>query len=936
MPNTVNGSPSPFGIAGFGFATHEVNGALDRQAADHPYDVTATFNLNTGVALEPNGKRYSVENVEPPKDLVAYLPLGLVGNPTAAQRCTDVQLIGNGNGNAVETECPPGSRVGTIVVLDNGSVAGTASGEVASALYSMVPEKGYPAQFGLKIVGVPVTLYASLVHTTFGYALRVAVPGVPTTVSVEGAALTFFGDPNTMDGQSSESRAFLTNPTDCSTGPLTARMEADSWAEPGKWISAVPEPIVYPGIVGCDLLRFEPMIAMSPEVTQAEEPSGYEIDIKIPQNPSQFPLLATPDLKNLTMTLPEGVTISPGAGGGLLGCEATGMHGFDMPTNLPDGQQRTPTEAGEGEAIGPDGMSHLVPGHCPLASQIGTIQIATPLLEKPLEGHVYVAQPQCGGTGQSECTAADATNGQLFGLYLEAEGAGVVVKLAGSVSVNPVTGQVTARFTENPQLPFSEVSLHLKGGGRAPLANPRRCGATSASGDLTPWSAPVTPDAAVSSPPSMVSWDGNGGPCPATLPFAPGMTAGVTNAVAGHFSPFTLTLAREDRQQDIARLKVKMPLGLLGMLSKVPLCEEPQAALGTCSSASEIGTATVAAGSGSEPLWVSGHVYLTGPYGTGPFGLTVVVPAVAGPFNLGYVVVRSAIAIDPNTAAVTITTATLPQILDGIPLRIQKLNVNVNHPGFIFNPTNCGKQQVAATIEAEQGAAASVTVPFAVEGCENLPFKPTFTVSTQGQTSKAKGASLDVKVTSGAGQANIGKVVVLLPRQLPARLTTLQKACTAATFAQNPSMCPAASDVGIAKAVTPVLRVPVTGPAYLVSHGGAAFPDLVVILQGEGIRLDLTGNTDIKKGITTSSFNSIPDAPVSSFELKLPEGPHSVLTSNLSVKVKGSLCGVKLVMPTTIIGQNGAQIKQSTKVAISGCPRAHTARRANDKHIKTR
>ena len=310
------------------------------------------------------------------------------------------------------------------------------------------------------------------------------------------------------------------------------------------------------------------------------------------------------------------------------------------------------------------------------------------------------------------------------------------------------------------------------------------------------------------------------------------------------------------------------------MLSKVSLCGEPQAQLGTCGEASQVATTQVAAGSGPHPLWVSGRVYLTGPYGGAPFGLSIVVPAVAGPFNLGNVIERARIDADPHTSQITITSDPLPQMLDGVPLRIQTLNVTVNRAGgFTFNPSNCATKQITASIDAEQGASANLGVPFVAGGCRNLPFHPGFAASTQGQSSKKSGASLDVKVSSaGLGQANIAKAVVSLPKQLPARLTTLQQACPEATFAANPATCPVGSNVGTATAVSPVLDEPATGPAYLVSHGGAAFPDLVVILQGQGVRLDLVGNTSIKKGITTSSFASVPDAPITSFELRLPAG----------------------------------------------------------------
>ncbi len=926
QPNTVDVTPAAFGFSAFGFEAHDGSGRLDTQAGDHPYGLTSTVNFNTAVTAEPNGALVA-GSVEPPKNLAVYLPLGFLGDPTAAPRCTELQLREGGN---LGSGCPAASRVGTFVLFEENLVTGSvvpANGAGSdSAVYNMAPQGGFPAQFGFKVAGVPIPLYASLAHLSSGYALRVASPGLPTTLHVEGAALTFFGDPREASGELSASQAFFTNPDNCSAGPLTAKVQADSWLSPGQWVTA--ESVAYPHLGGCNLLQFEPTVEMHPEVTQAESPTGEEIKIKVPQSPPRLPILATPQLKDVTMTLPEGMTISPGAGDGLTGCEATGPHGIDMPTGGSNPRDVGVGAPGErGEEIGQEGMTQLVAGHCPQSSQIGTVQIVTPVLKNPIEGHLYVAQPKCGGAAQLPCGEADATNGNLFGLYLEAgsEELGSVVKLAGSVSVNPTTGRLTARFSENPQLPFSEVAIQIKGGARAPLANPRQCGATSANADMAPWSSPITPDAIVSSMPFTVDWDNATGRCPATLPFAPTLSAGPVNVSAGHFSPFTLTINRGDRQQDLSRLQVTMPVGLLGMISKVPLCEEPAATQGACGEASRIGTVQVAAGSGSRPLWVSGRVYLTGPYEGAPFGLTIVVPAVAGPFNLGNVVVRSRIDIDASTSAVKITSDSLPQFRDGVPLRIQTLNVAVDREGFLFNPTHCSGMQVAATIESTQGAVASPAAPVSLEGCARLPFKPGFKVSTGAATSKALGASLDVKVTSSAGQANIASVAVKLPKQLPARLTTLQHACPAAIFASNPATCDPSSLVGVVQASTPVLPVKLTGPAYLVSHGGAAFPDLVVILQGEGVRLNLVGNTNISKGITSSTFASIPDAPVTSFELKLPRGKHSALTSNVK-----ALCGQKLTMPTTFTGQNGAQIKQPTKIAVTGCPKAKKRAKGSD------
>ncbi len=291
--------------------------------------------------------------------------------------------------------------------------------------------------------------------------------------------------------------------------------------------------------------------------------------------------------------------------------------------------------------------------------------------------------------------------------------------------------------------------------------------------------------------------------------------------------------------------------------------------------------------------------------------------------------------MNPATSQISVTSDPLPQILDGIPLRVQTVNVTIDRPGFVFNPTNCAQQQVTGTVTAAQGASASVSSPFATAGCAGLPFKPVFTVSTQAKTSKKSGASLAVKYTSGAGQANTAKVSVSLPKALPARLTTIQQACTEAAFNQNPASCPAASVIGTATASTPILAGAVSGPVYLVSHGGAAFPDVVAIVQGEGVTIDLVGSIDIKHGVTSAAFDSVPDAPISVFQMILPEGPYSGLAANLPSKAKGSMCGQSLLMPTTITGQNGAQIKQTTKISVTGCPKPKKKTKAKHKKTKT-
>jgi hypothetical protein len=365
------------------------------------------------------------------------------------------------------------------------------------------------------------------------------------------------------------------------------------------------------------------------------------------------------------------------------------------------------------------------------------------------------------------------------------------------------------------------------------------------------------------------------------------------------------------------------------MLSHVTLCGEPQAAQGTCSAASQIGEVTASVGAGPEPYYVSGgKVYITGSYAGAPYGLSIVEPAVAGPYNLGNVVVRGAVHVDPHTAALTITSEPLPTVKDGILLQIKTVHVDINRPEFTFNPTNCNAMNLSGTLASTNGLSSTTANHFQVTNCAALGFKPQFKASASGKTSRADGAGLHVELAYPKApfgtQANIRAVKVDLPKQLPSRLTTLQKACTAPTFESNPAACPAASRVGEAKAVTPILPVPLTGPAYFVSYGGAKFPELVIVLQGYGVTVDLHGETFISKsGVTSSIFRAVPDVPVGSFELNLPPGPFSALAAN------GDLCKAKLVIPTALTAANGASIHQNTKINATGCPKVkHKARKA--------
>jgi hypothetical protein len=885
----VSPTVAPFGAAAFALASTGANGLPDLQAGEHPniFSTYLEFNNEFNTAGE-----VVIRSVAPVDVVETILPVGLTAAAQAAATCPSYKIFETDGAN-----CPAGSEVGTIAFSDEqvGGYEFSTSGSETSALYNRKPEGWYAAEFSFTFLEHQGTIYGSLVHTPAGYALRGTVEGIPTIAGFKGALVTFFGDPGVQDHQGTRAVPFFTNPVSCGVEGH-GLLSMTSWSLPGS-----PPAVLaagFPAMSGCERLHFEPALSVAPETTVRDTPSGFTVGLRVPQNEEPSGL-ASADLKDAVIRFPAGVSLSPSAANGLEAC--------------PDG----PTGFGlyEEEERGERGQKHLTPGHCPGSSVLGRVKVVTPLLAAPLEGHLFLGGPLCGGGGQPACTEASATNGELFRVFLEVEGVGQVLKLEGHASVDPVSGQVSVVFENTPEFPFSELTVTTNGGPLASLATPQGCGNFSATSDLTPWSTPQTADAF----PEAAAFTISG--CPGAIPFAPAFSAGMANTVAGAHSPFVLSFSRRDGEQDLGDIEQTLPPGLLASIAGVTQCGEAQANAGSCPASSEIGTVSVGAGAGIDPYYVRGKIYLTGPYDGGPFGIAVAVPAVAGPFNLGMVVVRGSIRINPNTAQATVVSNPFPSILDGIQLRVKSVSVALKE-SFTFNPTNCARSAVTGKITSTQGVSAAVSSPFAVGGCRGLAFKPSLTIGTQARTSRARGASLTVRVVPGAGQANVAKVVLQLPKQLPSRLSTLQKACTLAQFDTDPAGCPAASDIGTAKATSPILNSPLEGPAYLVSHGGAAFPDVVFVLQGEGVTIDLDGRTQIKNGVTYSRFETVPDAPISSFETVLPEGPDSVLATRIPEKARGSLCGLKLTSPTTITGQNGAVLEQTTKLTVTGCPKA--------------
>jgi hypothetical protein len=866
-----------FGISSFSMALEDREGHPYAQAGGHPYELVTSIAFNT--SSDATGEDATDAN---PKDLIEELPAGIVGDVDATPRCTAAALI--------DFQCAGGSQVGALTVHED-----TEHGleRTVLPLYNLVPPPGVPFELGGRNLTIESYYITANVRTGGDYGITAEIHDAPSTTGISGATLELWGVPAasghdaqrdcpTAGGGVEEGPCsagtpevpFLTDPTSCAGTP-SATLRVDSWQEPGDFVSARS---TLPPFTGCERLSFTPAISLQPDTSAADSPSGLQLTLQVPQDEAPEGL-ASSSLEQAVVALPAGVSVSPAAAAGLQSCSQA--------------------EIGLDDAASPS---------CPEASKIGLVQIHTPLLSDPLTGSIYVAEQ-----GQNPF-------GSLFAVYVTAQADGAFVKLAGNVELDPRTGQVTITFAEAPELPFSEIALELFGGAHGVLATPDSCGALTSTVTLSPWSgaAPV----ALSTPFQVSSGCVSG--------FSPAFAAGAVSPQAGRYTPLVLTFSRSDVEQGLAGFSLSLPPGLLAKLAGVPLCPDADASSGACPEASLVGTVQVSAGPGPQPLFLEGRVYLTGPYNGGPYGLAVVVPALAGPFDLGDVVVRQSLRIDPRTAQVTDVSDPLPTILDGIPLRLRSVEVDIDRPGFMLDPTDCEAQKLAGELASTSGQTALVSSRFQVGGCGERPFGPRVSASTAGRTSKADGASLTAKLSfpvaaAGSGEASadedLAAVKIDLPRQLPAQLRTLQQACALAVFEASPARCPAHSIVGRARVGTPLLAQPLEGPAYFVSHGGGQFPSLTLLLRGDGVTIELVGATLIRHGVTSTTFRALPDVPLRTFELTLAQGRFAALAAELPANANGSLCGQRLVMPTALVAQSGAEVHEQTPIVVTGCQR---------------
>jgi hypothetical protein len=871
-----------FGLQTFSAQVLNKEGQPYTQAGGHPYKLVTNFEFNIG--SDSKGHRATDAN---PRNIVTELPPGYIGNVGAIPKCTDTELV--------RDTCGPDAQVGVIHLrLDSERE------EFPEPLYNVVPPAGYPAALGFRIKTFVSVFILFSVRTGGDYGVTAEALDSSTNAGLEGATIEVWGVPGdpSHDGERECAKPetfekevgcsieapqvpFLTNPTSCTPGPQTETLRADSWQEPGDYVTAKT---TLPEITGCSAVPFSPKASVQPTTSDADSPTGLTTTIEVPQ--SEGPKgIAQSDLKQTEVKLPQGMIASPSGANGLQACS---QEQFRL-----------------GDASEPS---------CPGASRIGTVEIVTPLLSNTVEGSLYLAQQN-----------ANPFNSTLA-IYLYAQADGAVIKLAGHVSSDPTTGQLTATFSETPQLPFKSLRVVLEPGPRASLATPESCGVFSTDIGLTPWSAlPAAAPLELASP-LEVSSDCVGG-------FAPSFSAGSASSQAGAYTPLQISFSRSDEEQELSGLTTNLPVGLTAKIAGVPQCPEAAAAAGTCPESSEVGTVESYAGPGPDPIALPGVAYLTGPYRGAPYGLAVVVPAIAGPFDLGKVVVRAALYVNENNAHVTAVSDPFPTILDvtgadggtdGFPVRLRRVDISIDRPDFTVNPTNCDPLAITASFLSTTGTSASTSAPFQAGNCATLKFAPKFQASINGHASKADGVQLTTKLTFPAttlgSEANVAKAKVTLPIQIPSEQHTLEKACLAAVFEKERAHCPPQSLVGHAVAHTPLLAEPLTGPAYLVSHGGEAFPSLITVLHGDNITFDLVATTLIRHGITSSTFDSVPDDPITSFELTFPSGPYSLLGAFLPETARYNFCGrPTLYMPTTFIGQNGIEVSARTPISLTGC-----------------
>jgi len=883
------------------------DGTIDTQAGSHPAKFIVHFDLNTDKSGHVEGGQM--------RNTVVDLPPGFIGNPGAVPTCPREAFEG-----AVQASCPADTQVGVL----RANFVGV--GEVGGAVYNIAPPPGVATEIGFSVLELTSLQYAT-VNTESGYGVH--LDAINTPIEISSATETIWGFPaagyndaergvKAAEGNgpplasTAPKKAYLTLPTGCDAAPKTT-VRVSPVLDPTNYTGETVEAVNFAGgsqpMTGCDAVPFGPEVSSQPTTKLASNPSGLDFNLKLPNQGLTNPDgISETEPRKVVVTLPEGVSINPSFAEGIGTCSQAQYKA-----------ERIDTKAGEG---------------CPEASKVGSLIVHTPLLDEPIEGALYLADPYTNKFG---------TLGALY-MVGRAPERGILVKQAGKIEFDQSTGQITTTFEDLPPVPFSEFKLHFREGARAPLSTPQACGEYKTVATFTPFSAiPVERTASF-----QITHGANGGACPGggLPPFKPGLLAGSISAGAGKFSPFYIDLTKTDEEQEITHFSIKLPPGVVAKLAGVPFCSEAGIARAvgrerirggggaeisdpSCSAASEIGHTEVGVGVGTVLTYVPGKVYLAGPYHGSALSVVAITPAVVGPFDVGTVVVRQALRVDPETGEVFVDATgsdPIPHIVDGIPVRLRDIGVHIDKPEFTLNPTNCKLTSTASTVlgsgldfasEADDRPI-TVSSPFQAVNCARLPFKPKLSLKLKGGTRRGSYPAFKANLKmNGFGEAGIHKAEVILPRSEFIANAHFQTICTRVQFKEkggNGEACPPGSIYGYAKAITPILGSPLEGPVFLRSNGNERkLPDVVASLHNGEINVHLVGFVDSVKGRLRNTFESTPDAPVSSVQINLFGGKKGLFQNSTN------LCANTHKAEANFTGQNGKEADLRPVLKPLGC-----------------
>jgi hypothetical protein len=890
-----------FDVTAFDVAYEDQFGQPTALAGSHPYAMKTRIEFSNKPGSEP-GKLLPDGSV---KDLTVELPPGLVGDRSAVPYCSTADFL---TLTDAQSNCPDNTAVGILEVSNPGE-----SGGDPGPAFNLQPPPGAAAKIGFVVLQVPVALIIR-VSPVYPHNLIATLQNTADVEPIGGSTLTIWGNPASplhdeergfcanADSEKCpvdlEEKPFLTLPRAC-TGNLFTTYSATSWEDPlgAPLTGQSATPLT---TFDCGSLPFGPTITAKPTTLTAQSPTGLDFSLDVKDEGLQNPEgRANSDVRKAVVTLPEGMTVNPSIAEGLEVCTKEQL-----------ARETVNSAPGEG---------------CPNASKIGTVEVETPLLDENVNGAIYQA-PQ----DDPSTTAPGAENPfdtlVALNMVIKNPTLGIIVKQAIEVKPDPVTGRLTTVADNIPQLPFSHFRLKFREGTRSPLASPQGCGTFRAEATLYPWSgnAPVTTDSAF----SIITGPG-AGPCPAGAPpFKPGLTAGTLNNAAGKYSPFNLRLTRNDGEQEFTHFSIKLPPGLTGKLAGIPFCPDAaieaaktrtanaELAQPSCPQASEVGRTLVGAGVGPSLAYAPGKIYLAGPYNGSPMSMAAITAAKVGPFELGTVVVREALRVNPETAEVFVDATgsdPIPHILKGIPVHARDIRVYVDRPGFVLNPTSCARTSTASTVlgsGADFGSEAdnvpvTVTSPFQAADCASLGFKPKLALTLKGGTRRSQNPALKAVLTARPGDANIGRAAVTLPHSAFLDQSHIRTVCTRVQFkagAGNGAECPKGSIYGYAKAITPLLDEPVEGPVILRSSNNE-LPDLVAVLHSGRIDVNLVGRIDSgDNGGIRNTFDVVPDAPVTKFTLSMQGGKKGLIVNSVN------LCRTTNRAKAAFTGQNGKRL----------------------------